>query len=104
MSLDALGMASSLKRLCGNKTWLMSFFPPAGNSKSFTVRLPKNHDELLFFVFKAMYFDELSIRYAHERANYAYGIVGPYIADHMVNLIMFASKTTSRCLPKLQNH
>ena len=44
---------------------------------------------LYVFVFKAMYFDELSIRYAHERANQAYGILGPYIADHVVNMIMF---------------
>ena len=44
---------------------------------------------LYVFVFKAMYFDDLSIRAAHERANNAYGVVGPYIADHMVNLLMF---------------
>jgi hypothetical protein len=39
------------------------------------------------FVFKAMYFNDLFIRAAHERANHVYGITPAWIADLFVNFI-----------------
>jgi hypothetical protein len=42
---------------------------------------------LYVFVFKAMYFNDLFIRAAHERANHVYGITPAWIADLFVNFI-----------------